>query len=223
MDRLLTPTLYASRSFAVSSLGAPDGSRTIPLTERRALSDSHEIEKRVIETLGGIGVPYELVQIDPAYADTAAFCEKYGFPPERSGNTIIVGSKKEPRQFSACLVLATSKLDVNHAVRDLMGVSRLSFATADDTTALTGMLIGGVTVFALPPELPIYVDEKVMALDWVILGSGSRSSKIKTSPEALRRLPNARVVPALTLGASSSEERVGVPARHAQQDRSRRA
>lgn len=168
------------------------------------MSDSQEIEKRVIETLRGLGVPYELIQIDPAYGDTAAFCEKYDFPLERSGNTIIVGSKKEPRQFSACLVLATTRLDVNHAVRDLMGVSRLSFASADDTKALTGMLIGGVTVFALPPELPIYVDDKVMAPDWVILGSGSRSSKIKTSPEALRRLPNARVVPGLALGASSS-------------------
>jgi len=161
------------------------------------IRDDAVVEKQVLEALAGLGVPYELVPIDPAYADTAAFCEKYGFPLERSGNTIIVGSKKEPRQFAACLVLANSRLDVNHAVRGLMGVSRLSFATAEDTRALTGMMIGGVTVLALPPEMPIYVDERIMALDWVILGSGSRSSKIKVSPEVLRRLPNARVVPGL--------------------------
>jgi prolyl-tRNA editing enzyme YbaK/EbsC (Cys-tRNA(Pro) deacylase) len=108
-----------------------------------------------------------------------------------------VASKKEPRRHSACLVKATTRLDVNHVVRELMGVSRLSFASAEETRALTGMLIGGVTVFALPPDLPIYVDDKIMALPWVILGSGSRSSKIKIAPGALTRLPNVRVVPGL--------------------------
>jgi len=164
-------------------------------------SDSPEIEARVAAVLDALGVPYEVVRIDPAYADTAAFCEKYGFPAEQSGNTIIVGSRKEPRQFAACLVLATTRLDVNHAVRALMGVSRLSFATAEDTRALTGMMIGGVTVLALPADMSIYVDERIMALPWVILGGGSRSTKIKVSPVALERLANVRVVPGLALGA----------------------
>ena len=155
------------------------------------------VEAKVAEALGGLGVSHELIRIDPAYADTAQFCEKYGFALEQSGNTIIVGSKKEPRKFAACLVLAHTRLDVNHAVRSLMGVSRLSFATAEDTKALTGMMIGGVTVLALPPDMPIYVDDRIMALDWVILGGGSRSSKIKVSPDVLRRMPAVQVVPGL--------------------------
>lgn len=162
---------------------------------------SGDIERRVVEVLGRLGVPYERIEIDPAFADTAAFCAKYGSPLERAGNTIIVASKKEPRQYAACVVLATTRLDVNHAVRTLMGVSKVSFASADETMPLTGMMIGGVTVFALPENLPIYVDEKLMALDWIVLGSGSRSSKIKTSPEVFRRLPNARVVAGLSTGA----------------------
>ena len=166
-----------------------------------AISDNPEIEARVAAVLDGLAVPYEVVRIDPEFADTAAFCEKYGFPAEQSGNTIIVGSKKEPRQFSACLVLANTRLDVNHAVRSLMGVSRLSFATAEDTRALTGMMIGGVTVLALPADMPIYVDDRIMSLPWVILGGGSRSTKIKVSPEALARLANVRVVPGLALSA----------------------
>lgn len=160
---------------------------------------SGDIERRVVEVLGRLGVPYEWIEIDPAFADTAAFCEKYGSPLERAGNTIIVASKKEPRQYAACVVLATSRLDVNHAVRTLLGVSKVSFASADETMALTGMLLGGVTVFALPEDLPIYVDDKLMVLDWIVLGSGSRSSKIKISPEVFRRLPNARIVPGLAL------------------------
>lgn len=166
------------------------------------MSGGADIERRVGQVLDGLGVAYELIPIDPAYADTAAFCERYRMPLDRAGNTIIVASKKEPRQYGACVVKATRRLDVNHTVRRLLNVSRLSFASADETSALTGMMIGGVTVFALPPDLPIYVDDTLMALDWIILGSGSRSSKIKTSPEVFRRLPGARIVAGLSLDAA---------------------
>lgn len=155
---------------------------------------SDDVEQRVLRMLEALGVPWERLTIDPDFADTAAFCEKYGVPLENSANTLIVASKKEPRQYAASVVAATTRLDVNHTVRRLMGVSRLSFASADETKALTGMAIGGVTVFALPADLPIYVDEGLMALDWLILGSGSRASKIRTSPEVFRRLPNATIV-----------------------------
>jgi prolyl-tRNA editing enzyme YbaK/EbsC (Cys-tRNA(Pro) deacylase) len=156
------------------------------------------IEQQVTDALDTLGVPYEVMPIDPDYADTVAFCERYGVSLTNSGNTIIVGSKREPKQYSACVIQATTRLDVNHTVRTLMGVSRLSFATAEETRALTGMLIGGVTVLALPPGLPIYVDEGLMEVPWVILGSGSRSSKIKTSPEVFRRLPGATIVKGLS-------------------------
>ena len=170
------------------------------------MTDDADIDRRVKEVLDGLGVPYEILAIDPAFADTAQFCEKYGIPPDQSANTIVVASKKEPKQYAACVVLATTRLDVNHAVRRVMGVSRLSFASAEETAALTGMLIGGVTVFALPPDLPIYVDDTLMDLEWLILGSGSRSSKIKISPEVFHRLPGATVVPGLTVDAAPRGE-----------------
>ena len=157
------------------------------------------IEERVVQVLSGLGVPYELMPIDPDFADTAVCCEKYGLPLDSAGNTIVVASKKEPRKFGACVVKATTRLDVNHAVRALLGASKVSFASAEETKALTGMMIGGVTVFALPPDLPIYFDDKLMQREWVILGSGSRSSKIKIAPEVFRRLPNATIVPDLAL------------------------
>jgi prolyl-tRNA editing enzyme YbaK/EbsC (Cys-tRNA(Pro) deacylase) len=161
------------------------------------VTDAADIDRRVKEVLDSLSLPYSILDIDPAFADTAQFCEKYGIPPDQSANTIIVASKKEPKQYAACVVLATTRLDVNHAVRKAMNVSRLSFASADETRDLTGMMIGGVTVFALPPDLPIYVDEAVMAPGWIIVGGGSRSTKVKASPEVLRRLPNATVVPGL--------------------------
>ena len=166
------------------------------------MSESGTIDARVREILDGLGLPYEIVEIDPAYADTAQFCERYGFPMEQSANTIIVGGKKEPRQYAACVVRATTRLDVNHVVRKLMGVPRLSFATAEETMALTGMLIGGVTVFALPDGLPIYVDEGLMPLPYVILGGGSRSTKVKIAPEVFTRLSGAQIIARLVIAPS---------------------
>jgi prolyl-tRNA editing enzyme YbaK/EbsC (Cys-tRNA(Pro) deacylase) len=160
-----------------------------------------EVEQRVAAVLDRLGVPYELQPIDPAFADTAAYCERYAVPLDRAANTLVVVAKKEPRRYAACVVKATTRLDVNHAVRRLLDASRISFASADETRTLTGMLLGGVTVFALPDDLPIYVDDKVMAHDWVILGSGSRSSKVKVSPEVLRRLPGAQVIPGLSVSS----------------------
>jgi prolyl-tRNA editing enzyme YbaK/EbsC (Cys-tRNA(Pro) deacylase) len=161
------------------------------------------IDAKVTASLEALGVPYEIMTIDPDFADTARFCERYAIPLDNSANTIIVASKKEPKQYCACVVKATTKLDVNHAVRKLMNVSRVSFATSEETKALTGMMIGGVTIFALPHDLPVYVDERLMALDWLILGGGSRSSKIKTSADVFRRLPNTTIVAGLATDASA--------------------
>ena len=155
-------------------------------------------EEIVIVALQKLDVSYELIDIDPNFADTAAFCEKYGYPVERSCNTIIVASKKEPKKYVACVVLAHTRLDVNKRVTKLMDVSKASFASADEMAALTGMQVGGVTPFSLPAGVPLYIDDRIMALDWIILGGGGRSLKIKTSPEVFRKL-GAEVVSGLAM------------------------
>ena len=162
--------------------------------------EESQIEAAVIEQLERTGVPYEVIEIDPAYADTAQFCQRYGYPPGNSGNTIIVASKREPKQYAACVVRADQRLDVNHRVRQLMGVRRLSFASAEETVELTGQMIGGVTALALPEGLPLYVDDGLMGLEYVILGGGSRSRKVSVSPEVFRQLPGAEIVPGLVIG-----------------------
>ena len=142
-------------------------------------------------------MPYRVIDIDPDYADTAAFCQRYGYSLEISVNCILVASKTGVRSYAACLVQATRRLDVNHTVRRLIGARRVSFASAEDTVAVTGMTPGGVTPFALPPGLPIYVDAPVMDLDEIILGGGGRSTKILITPAALTKLPAMTVVEGL--------------------------
>ena len=134
---------------------------------------------------------------DPELADTEDFCNYYNVPKSNSGNTIIIASKKEPIIYSACLVTAEYKLDVNKTVRKLMGVRRLSFATAEQTVELTGMIIGGVTPIALPPDINIYIDKNIENLDYIILGGGSRSQKIKMDINSLTKIPNTEFIEGL--------------------------
>jgi prolyl-tRNA editing enzyme YbaK/EbsC (Cys-tRNA(Pro) deacylase) len=154
-------------------------------------------EEAVLAALDATGVPYDVIPCDPALADTAAFCEHYGFAPEDSANTIVVASKREPKRYVACVVLATTRLDVNGAVKRRLDAGKVSFASAEETAALTGMQIGGVTALALPDDLPLWVDGAVMARERIILGGGSRSMKIHVDPEVLRKLPNVEVVDGL--------------------------
>jgi prolyl-tRNA editing enzyme YbaK/EbsC (Cys-tRNA(Pro) deacylase) len=157
------------------------------------------IEADVRQALERYAVPYDALPCDPEFADTAAFCERYGVAPEDSANTILVVGKAQPRLYVACIVLATTKLDVNGAVRRRLGVRKASFASAKETMALTGMMIGGVTPLALPEDVPLWVDERVMGRPNVVLGGGSRSLKVRVSPELFRRMPNAEVVPDLAV------------------------
>lgn len=154
---------------------------------------------RVIAALDALGQPYEVIECDPDLADTAVFCERYGIPLEHSANCIVIASKGEPRQFCACLVLSSNRLDVNGAVRRLMGVRKVSFASAEDTAALTGMMIGGVTPFGLPEGMPLYLDQRVMERQWVVVGGGSRSQKVRVAPSVLAALPSAEVIEGLSL------------------------
>jgi prolyl-tRNA editing enzyme YbaK/EbsC (Cys-tRNA(Pro) deacylase) len=160
-----------------------------------------EVVRANLETLG---FEYEIFPCDPALADTAAFCAAYGFAPEDSANTILVIGKASPPKYVACVVLATTRLDVNRAVKQRLGV-RASFASAEDTRAVTGMEIGGVTVFGLPAGLPIWVDGQVMGRERIVLGGGSRSCKVLASPAILRALPGVEVIEGLATEPPSSQ------------------
>ncbi len=159
--------------------------------------DAPAIEARVRDLLAALGVKHETIACDPDFADTAAFCARYGVSPEESANTIVVAARREPGVACACVVLATCRLDVNHTVCDLLGVRKSSFATADQTVERTGMMIGGVTPFGLPDDLPLYLDARVLTRPSVVIGGGSRSLKIRLTPSALLLIAGAQVVEGL--------------------------
>ncbi len=167
---------------------------------------SDDSDREVLERgLAGRG-DYELFACDPALADTAAFCEAYGFALEDSANTIIVAGKSTPPRYVACVVLATHRLDVNRVVRSRLGTRKASFASAEETRALTGQEIGGVTVFGLPAHLRIWVDAAVMSRPRIVLGGGSRSWKVLAAPSILRTIEGVEVVDGLAYPAPPRAE-----------------
>lgn len=149
------------------------------------MNEGRAVEKTVLAAVEATGEPFDVIEVDPELADTATFCDHYGYPLETSGNCIVVASKDDPPALAACLALATTKLDVNKRVRKRLGVRKCSFASPDLTREVTGMEIGGVTPFGLPSELPVWVDARIGDLDRVIVGGGSRYLKLSVTPAAL--------------------------------------
>jgi prolyl-tRNA editing enzyme YbaK/EbsC (Cys-tRNA(Pro) deacylase) len=163
------------------------------------MTDADLLHPATRAALDALDVPFAVMACDPALADTAAFVEAYGVPLDRSANTIVVASKGAEPSYVACVLLATTSLDVNNVVRREMGVRKASFAGADPVRALTGMEVGGVTPFGLPDDVPVLVDARVMEPDWVILGGGNRSSKLRLAPAALSAIGSLRVIPGLAV------------------------
>lgn len=140
----------------------------------------------------------EVAEIDPALADTAEFCAAYGAPLAGSANCVVVaGRRGEVTRFAACLVLATTRADVNGLVRRRLDARKASFAPMDDAVALSGMEYGGITPIGLPSDWPVLVDAAVAAAPAVVIGSGIRGSKLALPGDLAARLPNVEVTPDL--------------------------
>jgi prolyl-tRNA editing enzyme YbaK/EbsC (Cys-tRNA(Pro) deacylase) len=140
----------------------------------------------------------EVGEIDAELADTAAFCEAYGVTLEESANCVVVAGKREGDiRYAACMVLATTRADVNGVVRRHLDVRKASFAPMDEAVELTGMEYGGITPIGLPAGWPILVDAAVASTSLVVIGSGVRRSKLVLPGDALTKLAGAVVIDGL--------------------------
>jgi prolyl-tRNA editing enzyme YbaK/EbsC (Cys-tRNA(Pro) deacylase) len=140
----------------------------------------------------------QVAPIEPDLADTAAFCERYGVGLDVSANCVVVAGKRGGEtRFAACVVLATTRADVNGVVRRRLDARKASFAATDVAVAETGMEYGGITPLGLPPGWLLLVDAAVAATPEVVVGSGVRRSKLVLPGAALARLPGAEVVDGL--------------------------
>ena len=152
----------------------------------------------VAAALAGLDGPAWVAEIADDLADTAAFTEAYGVPLEASANCVVVAARRAGETtLAACLVLATTRADVNGLVRRHLGARKASFAPQDVAVAESGMAYGGITPVGLPGSWPVLVDAAVAAADLVVVGSGTRGSKLAVPGSALAGLPAAEVLEGL--------------------------
>ena len=168
--------------------------QTVPALTRRDLLAEPVTEALETHRVDDVRV----AEIDPDLADTAAFCETYQVPLEISANCVVVAGRREGRQrVAACVVLATTRADVNNVVRKRLNVRKASFLAMEEAVDVTGMEYGGITPIGLPAEWLVLVDAAVVDIPYVVVGSGVRRSKIAIPGKALAALPSAEVVEGL--------------------------
>jgi prolyl-tRNA editing enzyme YbaK/EbsC (Cys-tRNA(Pro) deacylase) len=145
-----------------------------------------------------------VAKIDPALADTAAFCEQYGVSPAESANCVVIAGRRGANtMYAACMVAATTRVDVNGLVRRHLDARKASFAPVEAVTEATGMEYGGITPVGLPADWLVLVDEMVAKTGSVVIGSGIRRSKLRLPGRLLAALPSAEVLPGLGIPVNS--------------------
>ena len=144
----------------------------------------------------------QVFAIDPDDADTATLTSKFGLPLAASGNAVLItGFRQGEARHCCCMTPADRRVDVNHAVKRALDVRKCSFASMDEAVEVSGMQYGGITPIGLPTDWPVWLDGHIARLDWVLIGSGIRASKLVVPGEALLRLPGAQLVEDLTIEA----------------------
>ena len=152
---------------------------------------------KIRQFLESTKLEFEVMDCDPDLADTEVFCKEYGIDLEDSVNAIVVKTKTGELKYAACALLATTRLDINKTIKKKLSARKVSFADIEETEKLTAMNIGGVTPLALPSNLQLWVDSKVMHRESIVLGGGNRSSKIKISPKIFNYTLNTEIVEGL--------------------------
>jgi prolyl-tRNA editing enzyme YbaK/EbsC (Cys-tRNA(Pro) deacylase) len=151
-----------------------------------------------LAALGGADGAVGVAEIDPNLADTAQFCERYGVSPAESANCVVITGRRDGEaRYAACVILATTRADVNNVARRELDVRKASFAAMDDAVERTGMEYGGITPAGLPPGWPVLVDALVADTPTVVIGSGVRRSKLVLPGKLLASLPGAKVIEGL--------------------------
>ncbi|MPQ99384.1 hypothetical protein GB931_15950 [Modestobacter sp. I12A-02628] len=158
----------------------------------------HLLAGPVASAATGLGDDVWVAPVDDALADTAAFTDAYGVPLAASANCVVVAARRgADTTLAACLVLATTRADVNGLVRRHLGARKASFAAQDVAVAESGMAYGGITPVGLPVSWPLLVDQAVADADWLVVGSGTRGAKLALPGRVLAGLPGAEVLPGL--------------------------
>ncbi|MBT1165209.1 YbaK/EbsC family protein [Bifidobacterium simiarum] len=133
-------------------------------------------------------------------SDTDLWCPNYDIPFAITGNVVVTHThktRKAPPEFAAAFVTADTRADLNGKVKHTLGVSKVSFAPIDAAVEATGMESGGMSPIGLPEGWPLLVDEHILGIPKLYLGSGIRPSKLVVNGEIFRHIPGITFVEGL--------------------------
>lgn len=144
---------------------------------------------------GQLAARCAVAEIDPMLADTGALCEHYQVPLRTCANCVVVTGRRDGEQrWAGCVVLATTRADVNGVVRRRLDVRKASFAGQDEAVQRTGMEYGGITPLGLPAGWPVLLDAAAATAEELVVGSGVRRSKLLLPGAVLAALPSVEIV-----------------------------
>ncbi|RZP20806.1 MAG: hypothetical protein EVA29_03715 [Candidatus Actinomarinales bacterium] len=147
-----------------------------------------ELHKTVEEIYNNNLDKLEVFECEDEFSDTQSFCDHYGYKIEDSCNAILIKSKKPEEFYSLFCVLGSSRLDVNHKAKSLMGARKVSFASREEAEEVTNQIYGGISPLGLVPEIKIFIDREVLNREKIFIGAGNRLSKFFLTPESLVEL-----------------------------------
>ena len=152
-----------------------------------------ELHKTVEEIYNTNSDKLEVFECEDEFSDTQSFCDHYGYKIEDSCNAILIKSKKPEEFYTLFCVLGSTRLDVNHKAKSLMGARKVSFASKEEAEEITNQIYGGISPLGLVPEIKIFIDKQVLTREKIFIGAGNRVSKFFLKPESLVELTQGRI------------------------------
>ena len=152
-----------------------------------------ELHKTVEEIYNTNLDKLEVFECEDEFSDTQSFCDHYGYKIEDSCNAILIKSKKPEEFYTLFCVLGSTRLDVNHKAKSLMGARKVSFASKEEAEEITSQIYGGISPLGLVPEIKIFIDKQVLTREKIFIGAGNRVSKFFLKPQSLVELTQGKI------------------------------
>jgi len=129
----------------------------------------------VTRALSALGIAHRLFRhAGPVHSLEQAAAER-GQRPEQVVRSIVFRVAKG--NYMMVLVAGAPQVSWPR-LRKQLGQSRLSMANEAELLAATGYVVGAVSPFGLPRPMPVLIDESVLGVEELSIGSGERGATV---------------------------------------------
>jgi prolyl-tRNA editing enzyme YbaK/EbsC (Cys-tRNA(Pro) deacylase) len=147
-----------------------------------------EVTKKAVEWLTALNVAFEKLVHDPVTTSEAAAGAR-GSRLEQGAKALIV---KANDKYYHLIISAARRVD-NNKLRKILGTNRVRFATPDELRTLTGCLPGAVPPFGNLFDLPVLMDDALLAEEAVYFNCGSHTVSLRMARSDLVKATGARM------------------------------